>query len=196
MGNPRSIRAIMRIIDDDRHAERVDPTIVGSPRLIYADGRHNIAPDVTRWKGQYYLTFSNGSNHRVWDHHGIVMRCDNLRDWTKSYHTPHQARDPFFCAMPDRLLMYYIHYENPHDIEHGWPPERTVETKVTYTDDGETCRPRSACTSGAPISGGRKCATAASTSEPIRSCRKTAHFPKKARGRRCDAFCCWNRKTA
>lgn len=138
MGNRRSIHAIMRINDDDRHAERVDPTIVGSPRLIYADGRHNIAPDVTRWKGQYYLTFSNGSNHRVWDHRGIVMRCDNLRDWTKSYHTPHQARDPFFCAMPDRLLMYYIHYENPHDIKHGWPPERTVETKVTYTDDGET----------------------------------------------------------
>jgi len=111
----------------------VDPTIVESVRLIYADGRHNIAPDIIKWKDDYYLTFSNGSNHKQWDHHSIVMRSDNLQDWKKIYTTPHKARDSFFVALPNRLLMYHICYHNPEDKDHGW-----VETQVIYTDDGKT----------------------------------------------------------
>lgn len=118
---------------DELTATTVDPAIVESVRIVYADGRHNIAPDVIAWRGNFYLTFSNGSNHVAWDHHGIIMRSDNLRDWKTIYRTSFQARDAFFAVLRDRLFMYFIVYHHPEDKEHGW-----VETRVTYTDDGET----------------------------------------------------------
>ncbi len=111
----------------------VDPEIVESVRTVYADGRHNISPDIIEWKGKYYLTFSNGSNHIAWDHKAVIMRSDNLRDWKKIYTSSFAARDGFFAALPDRLFLYYTYFHNPEDKDKGW-----IECRVIYTDDGVT----------------------------------------------------------
>jgi hypothetical protein len=110
----------------------IDPDIIESTSLVYADGRHNIAPDVTEWKGYYYLTFSNGSNHLKWDHQCVILRSKNLRDWHKIQTTAYPARDSFLVARADQLLLYYIFYDPDPDGELG--PQ--VETRMISSVDG------------------------------------------------------------
>jgi hypothetical protein len=86
-----------------------------SIRIIYADGQHNIAPDLIQGEDDYYLTFSNGSNHKQWDHHATVIwkydpSIDNFTPLTAlpepGYHD--QSYPAFLTVSDDVYMAYYV----------------------------------------------------------------------------------------
>ena len=130
------------------YSENNSPPVVESVDCIYANGRHNTTPDITRWGDDYYVVFISGSHHVRLDHVAVVLRSPNLKDWTTVYTSPYPARDTTLLALPDKLMMYYVFFDFPDAgapdyvdaLYRGEKRELTtggIESRVAFTQNGK-----------------------------------------------------------
>ncbi|MCD6563668.1 MAG: hypothetical protein J7K23_07150 [Thermoproteales archaeon] len=100
---------------------------------VWADGNYNAFTDMIYWRGEYYITFRQGSAHfipDVADGKIMVIKSKDLEKWERIALLEVEgwdARDPKFLVLNDRLFIY----------TQSWSPiKRIHETFVFYTDDG------------------------------------------------------------
>ena len=132
--------ALVVILTADGRSETAEGPSVARPdpqgmvewvRNIYADGAWNGTPDITHWRGDYYVVVNQGKVHPGHDGPGMVLRSSSLQKWEKIYTTSSTAVDCKLLALPDRLMFYYLYWEI------GEAPHY-VESRVVYTEDGQS----------------------------------------------------------
>ncbi len=127
-GKPDASAADIKV--DSKTAE-TGAVVIKSVERIYADGKHNAWPDITKWRGHYYIVFSSGSGHTEFDHVAVILRSSDLKNWKVAYKTAFTVGDSKLLALPDKLMVYYVYYHNPTSKE-GY-----VESRCFYTTDGK-----------------------------------------------------------
>ena len=117
-----------------------------SDHLVASDGRHNLIPRICRWRGEYWLAFRNGSDHRSYDSRIVVTHSPDLESWPEAGAVIDTAgsddRDPTLFVIEDRLFVTSMvtnrKWEAAEDnlstqkiVEHGG-----FTCLLSYTDDG------------------------------------------------------------
>lgn len=108
-----------------------------SHQTIVRDGWHNAFTDICFWRGAYWLTYRRGSAHVSYDGEIIVMRSEDLKRWRLAARlkTIGDDRDPKFCAVKDKLYVYFGTWLPKPE---GWPDRYygPLVTHVSFTSDG------------------------------------------------------------
>ena len=116
--------------------ENSDPNrIIQWTRKIYSNGKWNGSPDISYWRGHYYVAINQGALHAGENDPAIVLRSADLQQWDPIHTTDTNAVDCRLLALPDRLIFYYVYMNRPAD--QGPDTRNYAETRATYTDDGE-----------------------------------------------------------
>lgn len=79
-----------------------------SNEIVYDDGRHNAFTALTRWRDAYWLAFRSGADHRSHDGRVVVMRSQDLRQWSApitAVDTSADERDPVLYVWNDHLFV-------------------------------------------------------------------------------------------
>jgi len=117
-----------------------DPhAIVEWSRKIYSNGKWNGSPDITYWRGHYYVAINQGTLHAGENDPAIVLRSEDLHQWEHVHTTDGNAVDCKLFPLPERLFFYYVYMNRPGEpvVEQKPDAQNYVETRATYTDDGE-----------------------------------------------------------
>ena len=89
---------------------------------IYADGKHNAWPDMCRWRGRYYVTFSSGGKGHANGHGICILSSADGRRWEKQSETPGEdwvlpgelqrgGICPKLLPTEDRLIVMAYYYD-------------------------------------------------------------------------------------
>jgi hypothetical protein len=111
--------------------------------MVFDDGRHNMVPRLIKWRGEYWMVFRNGENHRSGDGRILLIRSPDLETWTSPrvvIDTPLDDRDPSIFEWNDRLHVVSLSVDRLWaDPSNPWGEVRAqggCRCYLTRTDDG------------------------------------------------------------
>jgi hypothetical protein len=106
-------------------------------RKIFSDGKWNATPDITYWRGHYYVAINQGKKHNGLNGQSIVIRSSDLVKWERVHATDRPSVDCKFLALPERLMLYHLFQQRADVSKPQGPDNRNyIETRVTVTEDG------------------------------------------------------------
>ena len=122
----------------DKDIKRIDVRMrifAESPVVIYSNpGSYVAFCDAIKFEGKYYCVFREGENHAPYhDYHENgylkILSSDDLKNWHEAMEIKDpewDLRDPCFCAVGNRLYLYYglYSFETPN------PSQKTGLTKL------------------------------------------------------------------
>ncbi len=102
-------------------------------RQVYSDAQWSGWPDITEWRGTYYICFANGSAHGARDHRILLTSSRDLQHWT--------APQVLFGPPGDHLESFFLKADNKLYVHASWrddAPGVPVHTDFVATEDGKT----------------------------------------------------------
>lgn len=137
--------AVILMLGMSRNATAAEPTLENSDpngliewtRKIYSNGKWNATPDITYWRGHYYVAINQGEKHNGLNGLSIVIRSSDLDEWERVHATGRPSVDCKFLALPDRLIFYHLFQQRANVLKPQGPDNRNyIETRATVTEDG------------------------------------------------------------
>ena len=99
-------------------------------RKIYSDGKWNATPDITYWRGHYYVAINQGKKHNGLNGQSIVIRSSDLVKWERVHATDRPSVDCKFLALPERLMLYHLFQQRADVSKPQGPDNRNYIERV------------------------------------------------------------------
>ncbi len=116
-------------------APPVDGVRINWVKKVYSDEQWNGWPDIAKWKGKYYICFTNGTAHGSRDHKIMLTSSEDLDHWSR----PQVALGP----PGDHLESFFLETDEKLFIHASWRNgTATPHTNIISSNDGTTWRER------------------------------------------------------